>query len=104
MVERRDKGVCKSCTLDTTDVGAIGFSLYENRLADPQAWETWEKSWRPSGKVRAEKYSKQWFSKTRFWESDHIVEVRDGGGSTGLSNIQTLCLPCHRLKTKGHKK
>lgn len=33
------------------------------------------------------------------WQADHIVEVTDGG-TPYLENIQTLCLPCHKAKTK----
>src|SRR5688572_6619085 len=32
------------------------------------------------------------------WESDHIIELRDGGDNS-LENFQTLCLPCHKEKT-----
>lgn len=34
------------------------------------------------------------------WQADHIVEVREGGGGRDLSNYQTLCLKCHKEKTK----
>lgn len=34
----------------------------------------------------------------RAWELDHIVPLIDGGGCD-LSNMQTLCRPCHRKKT-----
>lgn len=33
------------------------------------------------------------------WEADHILEVVNGGIDLGLSNIQTLCIPCHKEKT-----
>jgi 5-methylcytosine-specific restriction endonuclease McrA len=33
------------------------------------------------------------------WEADHIVEVSNGGESI-LENTQTLCVPCHKAKTK----
>ena len=33
------------------------------------------------------------------WEADHIVPVVEGGGSCGLENIRTLCIPCHRRET-----
>jgi 5-methylcytosine-specific restriction endonuclease McrA len=35
-----------------------------------------------------------------FWQADHIVEVVNGGGQTGLENYQTLCTRCHKVKTK----
>tara|TARA_R100000654_G_scaffold21267_5_gene42921 strand:+ start:12043 stop:12384 length:342 start_codon:yes stop_codon:yes gene_type:complete len=30
---------------------------------------------------------------------DHIIEVADGGNMWELSNLQSLCDPCHRSKT-----
>lgn len=33
------------------------------------------------------------------WEMDHIVPVVEGGGSCGLENLRTLCVPCHRAVT-----
>jgi 5-methylcytosine-specific restriction protein A len=33
-----------------------------------------------------------------WWEADHIVPVVEGGDS-GLDNVRTLCLPCHREET-----
>lgn len=34
------------------------------------------------------------------WQADHIVEVRHGGGGCGMENFQTLCVECHKVKTK----
>ena len=31
---------------------------------------------------------------------DHIEEISDGGCVTCMDNLQTLCLPCHNIKTK----
>ena len=36
--------------------------------------------------------------RSRKWEHDHIIPLKDGG-SHALDNIQTLCIPCHKLKT-----
>eukprot|EP00963_Diacronema_lutheri_P001794 scaffold116_cov334-Pavlova_lutheri.AAC.14 len=38
------------------------------------------------------------------WQMDHIIEVAAGGGGCGLENVQTLCVPCHGLKTKEYLK
>lgn len=35
---------------------------------------------------------------SHIWEADHIKAVVNGG-QHDLSNLQTLCIPCHRLKT-----
>jgi 5-methylcytosine-specific restriction endonuclease McrA len=31
---------------------------------------------------------------------DHIIPVCEGGGCCGLSNLRTLCKPCHKVETK----
>lgn len=43
----------------------------------------------------------------RFWpkwkgliEGDHIAEIADGGDAFDMDNVQTLCVPCHKAKTK----
>lgn len=40
-----------------------------------------------------------WGPGMALWHADHVVGVFEGGGSTGLENMQTLCLWCHRDKT-----
>ena len=40
-----------------------------------------------------------------FWQPDHIVPVAEGGGECDMSNIRTLCTPCHINETKAlHKR
>ena len=34
------------------------------------------------------------------WQADHIIPVYKGGGGCNLDNYQTLCLDCHKTKTK----
>ena len=43
-----------------------------------------------------EQSSARWGS----WEADHILSVVEGGGGRGLDNFQTLCLDCHKGKTR----
>ena len=33
------------------------------------------------------------------WHADHIVPVHKGGGYCDLDNFQTLCVPCHQIKS-----
>ena len=33
-------------------------------------------------------------------EVDHIIEVSDGGNQWDSKNLQTLCVKCHKKKTK----
>lgn len=37
---------------------------------------------------------------TEDWQADHILSVVNGGGASDISNFQTLCLGCHKEKTK----
>jgi len=39
-------------------------------------------------------------SRARNLEVDHIVEVARGGASLDYLNLQTVCRPCHRAKTR----
>ena len=42
--------------------------------------------------------------KRRTWKHlDHVVAVRDGGGGAALPDLRTLCLPCHRDRTRGQQ-
>lgn len=34
------------------------------------------------------------------WHADHITPVFKGGSACGLDNFQTLCIDCHKDKTK----
>jgi len=45
-----------------------------------------------------------WTPGKTLWEADHVLEVIDGGGSCTLSNLATLCLWCHRVKTAANRK
>ncbi len=33
-------------------------------------------------------------------EGDHIIEIADGGDEFDMENVQTLCVSCHKAKTK----
>lgn len=39
-----------------------------------------------------------------FWDVDHVVAVKDGGGRCGLDGLQTLCVGCHAAKTAGQNR
>lgn len=34
------------------------------------------------------------------WAADHIVPVAEGGGQCDMRNMQTLCVPCHKAKSR----
>lgn len=96
-VFKRDGGVCAGCGRDceaerrawldrtpgasfddASPEGRAWFALpWEEREMIRQAWMAEE----PDG-----------------WDADHIVPLEDGGEHT-LANAQTLCKPCHAVKT-----
>ena len=38
------------------------------------------------------------------WQADHIIAVVNGGGCCGLDGYQTLCISCHKEKTRADVK
>jgi len=34
------------------------------------------------------------------WHADHILPIRQGGSACDLDNFQTLCLECHKNKSR----
>ena len=76
----RDRGLCAGCGANTV---AIFAALKRAR-----------------GKARAAGLRfygmKTIGSRRSLWDADHIVPVAEGGGQCDLSNLRTLCLPCHR--------
>jgi hypothetical protein len=82
----RDQGRCAQCGLNTGHLWiAIGWirsrqgAAAADELLLVLGFYTW-----PRG----------------LWEADHVVAVEEGGGQCGLEGYQTLCVPCHKRKTK----
>lgn len=78
-VARRDKGICVICGWDTE--------------AAKRWWErirrhSWE-AWRLAVPSR----------RTDWWDADHIIARRDGG-SNHPDNLRTLCVFCHKARTR----
>jgi 5-methylcytosine-specific restriction endonuclease McrA len=75
-VRRRDRGVCALCRVNT----------YELRRA-------------LKGRGMWARMRKRGFvPRQSLWELDHKVPLIDGG-THELSNLQTLCVPCHHKKS-----
>jgi 5-methylcytosine-specific restriction endonuclease McrA len=83
-VLKRDRGVCRSCRIDTLVAQGI---LKRSRGATRQRLLNY---WDLAG-----------YTGRSLWEADHIVPVVEGGGECDLSNLRTLCLRCHRMATLG---
>ena len=80
-VFERDKGICAHCR---TDCRAALLHLKKARGA---AKLKLQNEWGVSANRKS------------LWDADHIVPVVEGGGECDLSNMQTLCLRCHRKQT-----
>lgn len=85
-VFQRDHGVCADCGLDC------------------HAIETRLRAMQPASRQEAKRvlgengFNLGYYSVGTLWEADHF-QARDEGGSWELSNVQTLCQPCHKEKT-----
>ena len=90
-VFERDRGVCKQCGLDTEQLKGLLLRVKMERGA--MAYRELVNRYRV-------KYGFGFELEKHFWEADHIVSVADGGGSCTLENLTTLCIPCHRKKTR----
>lgn len=86
-MERRDHGVCAQCGLDTE---AIRAELSKLRASSYGAWKD---------RCVETGFPKCAIYPGDFWQADHCLSVVEGGGGTGLENYQTLCTPCHKIKT-----
>lgn len=81
-VLERDHGVCADCGIDCeAELRKLKRVRTERRT---EAWAAWGLKPR---------------QRRSLWDADHIVPVVEGGGECDLTNIRTLCLPCHRRVT-----
>lgn len=99
-VKQRDKGVCAACGCDTAKLQRVlnwaAQSRY--RVDERRYWYVSISPWESpeSSILRTLGFDPD----VSLWAADHIVEVVDGGGECGLDGYQTLCVPCHKAKTK----
>ena len=83
-VLKRDRGVCKSCRIDT--LVAQGILKRSRGMTRQRLLNYWDLAS---------------YTGRSLWEADHITPVVEGGGECDLSNLRTLCLRCHRMATLG---
>ena len=94
-VWKRDRGQCAACGRDTL---ALRHQLQAAPTACPTSEAGSEREQLYSELLR-EGYDRHRLDRFVLWEMDHIQPVIEGGGGTGLDNLQTLCVPCHKGKT-----
>ncbi len=87
----RDHGVCSKCGLDTVALKKILYRVLKERGRTSYDNLLWNYKLQYGYDFALDKHS---------FEVDHIQAVALGGGSCGLDNLKTLCVPCHRAKTK----
>lgn len=100
-VEGRDHGVCARCGVNAYELRARAWSLWKAEIGRVDmlysvARTAAQRAIATLGLVEHD------LDKS-FWDVDHVVAVIAGGGCCGLDNLQTLCVVCHRAKTKKNR-
>lgn len=127
--KQRDKGVCAMCGVDTQRMKHRCPPLYQgpqvdqchkrfrpNGINSPFNRERYDralairnkhfKKWKLAAeKRRATMVKSGWpHSPSRhWWEADHIIPHSEGG-TYAIDNMRTLCVPCHKARTKAWHK
>lgn len=97
-VWKRDHGICAACGCDTDRIQNVIDHILQAQFQERTGHSDW---WAKSPSDHVQIFADLGFprSSRSLWEADHILEVvRDGRGV--LENLQTLCVPCHKAKTK----
>lgn len=93
----RDRGICAKCHADTYKIrnvlDGLRLGFFSDKTRTPPDLKAFQfyRDLLKLGKHRA-------FSGD-LWDADHVLEVIRGG-TNHLDNLQTLCLACHKEKTK----
>lgn len=109
-VFERDKGRCADCGLETEAERSRLRSYawaWNQRHYPPSTWNdpgVFKKPIPDHSALREEilNYMAEGFPSPHvtWWNADHILPVEFGGGGSTLSNFQTLCLACHKIKSR----
>jgi 5-methylcytosine-specific restriction enzyme A len=87
-LKQRDHGICVLCQTDTIALQKEYHQL--PKYPDREARDHFLK-------VHGIPFGR---SSSDWWDADHIIPVIEGGGECDLSNLRTLCIPCHRKETR----
>lgn len=108
-VNKRDKGVCAVCGLDTEAMKARYWRI-RRAIERRNPWRAADRRFDCYSKWHREidRRMSRWSRVSGFeidrrghaWEMDHIKPVSEGGGECGLDNLRTLCIRCHKQATR----
>lgn len=88
---KRDRGICACCGLDTERLHKEYYACV-GHFGGPDRKYAIELFWSSRGQKPISD------SRVSWWDADHILEVKNGGGECGMENLQTLCWFCHAKK------
>jgi 5-methylcytosine-specific restriction enzyme A len=91
-VYQRDLGICAICKVDTRyqKIDLENSQRLSRTTGDMSHFTRMCKDLRITEKEAMKS----------IWHADHILPVSQGGGESGLDNIRTLCVKCHKSETK----
>lgn len=92
-VQRRDRGVCAECGLNTRALEIILAKLHKGAPAR-QLYDFVAAALVRRGFNGGHAFYGWWVSET-LWNAHHVVPVAEGG-SNKLDNVVTLCVSCHK--------
>ena len=100
---QRDHGICSICGLDTVALKREYIAL-SGRVSGREVW--WaqhpvypeQREFLKQHGITYGRISSDW------WDADHVQAVVEGGGSCGIDNLRTLCIPCHKSETAALRK
>lgn len=100
----RDHGVCAVCGTDTERLAQmLRWARYGLRMMRCEAY-AWYGPTRHAWALKTLEHRWPWLKRVRgrvsLWDADHIHPVVLGGGQSGLDNLRTLCIGCHKAETK----
>jgi 5-methylcytosine-specific restriction endonuclease McrA len=104
-VFKRDDGVCACCGFHAgrlQRVLAIAERMWIISTCKRSKIWTRDAAWLYLQRVRPVLYDEIGLPHNRksFWDCDHEIQVFDGGGQCGIEALVTLCIWCHKAKTK----
>lgn len=100
--KERDHGVCAGCGIDTEQLKRILRAAHRSLVELLLGKDEWGGNLYWFKQIMLKDLGAHRWNHVEsmcHWQADHIVEVVDGG-SPYMDNIQTLCTPCHKAKTK----